>query len=266
MFKCWAGHLGCNPSLDSAQAIEVPPTGRQVVSRRMGPIPYLIRTKFGIGQANRGAQLLQQPIEGNGMKRTVAAAVAGVALVAALGLGVASATGSGPAGRIAQALSGLVSNGTITQAQADAVGKALEDAHSAERKAMDAHRKERMTQVDGLLSDTLGLTRAELHERIKGGDTLREVAGDKANALVTAALDLVKKDLAQDVTDGRLTQSQADKMLARAEAAGQSWLDGKDVGRGLGMLLGGGPGRGGPGHRGHGPGDWDGSGGAGERY
>jgi polyhydroxyalkanoate synthesis regulator phasin len=213
------------------------------------------------------------------MKRRVSAAVAGVALAALIGAGVAAAAeGSGPAGRVAEALAGLVARGTITEAQADAVSEALTDSWEQERAEREADRAARRAEVDALLQKTLGMDSEEVRAQIQGGKTLREVAGDSADELAAGMVDLLGKRLDTAVKDGRITQDQAEETLSRAKARADSWVAGEDTGRmgrglGLGLLFGPGmgpdegfgPGEGmGPGmHRGRGPGGgpgpmWDG--------
>ena len=113
------------------------------------------------------------------MKRSVSAAVVGVALAALIGVGVAAASdGTGPAGRLADVLSGLVSKGTITQQQADAVDEALTDSWQQERTEREADRVARKAEIDAVLKDTLGMDADAVREQIQGGKTLREVAGE----------------------------------------------------------------------------------------
>lgn len=213
------------------------------------------------------------------MKRSVSAAVAGVALAALIGVGVAAAAdGTGPAGRFADALSGLVSKGTITQQQADAVGEALSDSWQQERAEREADRAERKAEIDALLQKTLGMDSDAVRAQVQGGKTLRELAGDSADDLAAGMLDLVGARLNTAVKDGRITQDQAEETLSRAKARADAWVAGEDtamMGRGLGLGLLFGPGMGpddafgrgggmgpgmGGGHRGgFGPGPmWDG--------
>lgn len=178
------------------------------------------------------------------MKRSVVAAVVGVALAGAVGIGVASAaTDSGPGERLADVLAGLVSNGTITQEQADAVSEALGKARAEAREEREQRRAERQADVDALLQDTLGMTRQELRDQLRAGKTLAEIAGDKADELAAGAVALVEKGAAQAVADGRLTQAEADEIVARAKERADAWLAGEDDalgrGAGLGLLLGG---------------------------
>jgi polyhydroxyalkanoate synthesis regulator phasin len=200
------------------------------------------------------------------MKRTLTAALAGVALAGLIGVGVAAAAdGSGPAGRLASVLSGLVSNGTITQEQADAVGEALTDSWEAERAERQADRDARRAEVDALLEKTLGMDSEEVRDQVRAGKTLREVAGDSADELAAGMLDLVGKRLDEAVKEGRITQEQAEATLSRATERADAWVAGEDTGAmgrgmGLGLLFGEGMGRGdgfGPGGgmgRGHGGG------------
>src|SRR5436853_262844 len=67
----------------------------------------------------------------------------------------------------------------------------------------------------------LGLTDAELHTAIESGKTLAQVAKDKGKSvsgLVDALVKEAKDHLATEVTEGRLTQAQADQMLTDAKA------------------------------------------------
>jgi polyhydroxyalkanoate synthesis regulator phasin len=175
------------------------------------------------------------------MKRSVSAAVAGVALAALIGVGVAAASdGTGPAGRLADALSGLVSRGTITQQQADEVSKALTDSWEQERADREADRAARKAEIDALLQKTLGMDSDAVREQIQGGKSLREIAGDSADELAAGMIDLVGKRLDAAVKDGRITQAQAEETLSRAKSRADAWLAGQDtgmMGRGLGLGL-----------------------------
>jgi len=179
------------------------------------------------------------------MKRTLTAALAGVALAGLIGVGVAAAAdSSGPAGRLADALSGLVSKGTITQEQADAVGEALTDSWEAQRAERQADRAARTAEVDALLERTLGMDSDEVREQVRTGRTLREVAGDSADELAAGMLDLVGKRLDAAVKEGRITQAQAEATLSRAKERADAWVAGEETGAmgrgmGLGLLLGG---------------------------
>jgi polyhydroxyalkanoate synthesis regulator phasin len=193
------------------------------------------------------------------MKRRALAVTAGITLAAAVGIGVAAAaTGPGPVDRIGSVLSGLVTDGTLTQQQADAVAEALGDARSEARAEREQRWQDRQQEVDALLKDTLGMTRDEVLAAVREGRTLKEIAGDKADKLAAGAVDLVEEHAAEAVADGRLTQEQADRMVAGARERADAWLAGDDLemgpGLGLGMLLGRGMGGGGMGMGHAGPG------------
>ncbi len=198
------------------------------------------------------------------MKRAMTAVVSGVALAAVIGVGVAAASETGPGSRVADALSALVGKGTITQDQADAVGKALADARTAERADRDATRAAQQEEMDALLTDTLGMDASAVREKLAAGSTLREIANGNADELAAALLDRLDTRLNTAVTEGRITQEQATATLDRAKTQADAWLAGDDTalgGRGLAGLLGGramgGPGMGG---RGGGFGTGDGGG------
>jgi len=198
------------------------------------------------------------------MKRTVTAAVAGLALAGLIGVGVATAAdGNGPAGRLGEALSGLVSKGTITQQQADDVAEALGKAHEQDRAEREQDRTERRAEMDALLEQTLDMDMDAVRQRLMAGESLLEIAGDSADELAAGMLSKLAERLDTAVDEGRITSDQAAETLTRAQDRADSWLAGEDTGRGggLGLLQGPGGGmgpRGGMGHPGpgHGPQGW----------
>lgn len=64
----------------------------------------------------------------------------------------------------------------------------------------------------------LGVTESELQTKLRSGKTMAEVAnatdGKSADGLVDALVGAAKKNIAADVSSGRLTQSQADGILS----------------------------------------------------
>ena len=208
------------------------------------------------------------------MRRTVTAAIAGVALAALIGAGMAAAhDGQGPGGRLGDALSGLVGKGTITQQQADAIEDALTDSWAEERAAREQDRADRRAEIDELLQSTIGADSAAVMDQLREGKTLLEIAGDSADELADGMLRLLAQRLDRAVGEGRITEDQAAETLTRAGDRAQAWLEGGDSGAGrgwgLGLLLGPargmaegmGPaamwgGRGDHGGPGHGPGGW----------
>ena len=205
------------------------------------------------------------------MKRQTKLALAGAGTALAVviaGSGVASAagdaitSGNNPFSRV---LDSLVSKGTITKAQADAIVAATDAdraAHQAQRDAfradMDAHR----AAEQKLIADTLGLDWTAIQTRLQAGETLGAIAGDKKAALTTALVAFEKSELDAAVKAGRLTEAQATEMKANVEARVADKLAGTGrMGKGMGPRGGGmmgdndgdgfGP-RGGRGHHGHG--------------
>lgn len=162
------------------------------------------------------------------MRKKIAAAVAAGALVisgvalagpALAGTGSAPTTGSTPAAvdgssradRLTQALAGLVADGTLTQEQADKVAATLDAAgpgrHGGPGRDLAA------------AATALGMTEADLRTALHGADaTLAKIAeseGVPLDTLIAALVEAEKARIAQDVTDGRITQAQADERLAR---------------------------------------------------
>jgi polyhydroxyalkanoate synthesis regulator phasin len=75
-------------------------------------------------------------------------------------------------------------------------------------------------KLDGA-ADYLGLTEAQLLDELQDGKTLAEVAkahGKTAAGLIQAMYDSAKQQLDQAVKDGKLTQSQADKIASDLKA------------------------------------------------
>ena len=96
-------------------------------------------------------------------------------------------------------------------------------------------------------ADYLGLTEVELHEKLRAGQSLAEIAkaeGKSVSGLEQAMLAAAKTNLDQAVKDGKLTQAQADAMLDRLEANIDDLVNRTgppDHGPGFGFRSGGGP-------------------------
>ena len=140
------------------------------------------------------------------MNKKLVAAIAATAIALNVSAtAVASAdNGKGRAG-ISSLLSGLVSNGTITQSQADAIIKAAQDARSAAKGVMDKNRE----AIDSAITSTLGISLDSLKSRLKAGESLATIAGDKKAALITAISAEINKQIDAAVTAGKLTAAQA---------------------------------------------------------
>lgn len=111
------------------------------------------------------------------------------------------------------ALAGLVTDGTITQAQADAVASTLE-ASAALRGHGPGHGGFHLD----VAAEALGVTAAELRTALEvEGTTLADVAADQGvetSVLVDALVAAGTERISAAVTDGRLTQAEADAEIA----------------------------------------------------
>lgn len=106
---------------------------------------------------------------------------------------------------VSAVLAELVKAGTITQAQSDAITKALANAPAAAQAAAEA----RKAAHEKLVSDTIGVAWADIQTRLKAGETLAAIAGAKKDALVAALVKEETDRIAADVAAGRLTEAQA---------------------------------------------------------
>ncbi len=164
----------------------------------------------------------------------------GAALLAPAVSYAASGDSSTFATTLEDALAGLVTDGTLTQAQADDVATVLEDArplhgpgHGLRGAGMEA------------AADALGMTVQELRTAAQEGRTLADLADEKGVAqgdLVDTMVAAAKERMAEAVADGRLTQAQADERSADLEDRITQSLDevhpGHGPGRGHGPMRG----------------------------
>jgi hypothetical protein len=164
-------------------------------------------------------------------KRTSALILSGILATGAVGavaITPASATTSDNvvASRLAQiktALSGLVSDGTLTQSQADKVAGTLDNKLAKQGRGgpggpdggMRMMAIKGMTQTRDAAAKALGLTTDKLHAALQSGKSLADVAKDQkvsVSSVVKAMVTATEDALASAVKDGTLTQAQADKM------------------------------------------------------
>jgi polyhydroxyalkanoate synthesis regulator phasin len=180
-------------------------------------------------------------------KLMAASVIAGAALTLGSVTGAVAHDRKGDRGAgLTKILGGLVAKGTLTQAQVDAVTKAMEDLRAAGKVAHDAMRAAHIK----VITDTLGITEADLTARMKAGETLATIAGAKKDALIAALVAFHTKQIDEAVTAGKMTADQATKLKANLKdrvTAGVERLEGpgKGFGHHKGMM-------GGKGH-GHGP-------------
>lgn len=154
--------------------------------------------------------------------------LAGIVLVSAMGVGAVSTVALVPAyaataqesaskrfTEIRAALKGLVTDGTLTAAEADKVATALDQ-------ALPQHGPRR--HGGGPLEDAakaLGLTVEQLRTALGTDRSLAQVADDKGISkaiLISKMVGAAETRLAAAVKAGTLTQAQADQMKAGLEA------------------------------------------------
>ena len=121
----------------------------------------------------------------------------------------------GPVAALDGILSGLVTKGTITQVQADAIKAAV----VAAAETAKANRPAKVdgpdrAAMDALISTTLGIDTATIKSRLKAGDTLAAIAGDKKDALIAALVAEHTKRIDAKVTAGKITAAQATTLKA----------------------------------------------------
>ena len=140
------------------------------------------------------------------MNKKLVAAIAATAIVLNVSAtAVASADNGKGRAAISSLLSGLVSNGTITQFQADAITKAAQDARAATKGVMDKNRE----AINTVITSTLGISLDTVKSRLKAGESLATIAGDKKAARITAISAEINKQIDAAVTAGKLTAAQA---------------------------------------------------------
>jgi aryl-alcohol dehydrogenase-like predicted oxidoreductase len=114
---------------------------------------------------------------------------------------------------IKNALSGLVGNGTLTQAQADKVASTLD---STLPQGSGRHGGGRGADLD-TAATVLGTTADDLRTQLQAGTTLAQIAQAKGISQATLVAELVtaeKAQIAAAVKAGTTTQAQADQRLA----------------------------------------------------
>ena len=123
--------------------------------------------------------------------------------------------GTGVGGRltaIKDALKGLVTDKTLTQAQADKVAATL-DAQLPRRGPGHKHHGARLTAE--AVAKVLGIPVEELRTQQQAGKTLAQIAeaeGISKTTLIDGLVKAAEAELDAAVKDGRLTQAQADQM------------------------------------------------------
>jgi polyhydroxyalkanoate synthesis regulator phasin len=136
---------------------------------------------------------------------------------------IAGQVGVGPEQALATILKDLVTKGSLTQAQADAVtaaAAAAKAAHDANRPMggkggpLGADR----AAIETLVSTTIGVDTATIKSRLQAGESLAQIAGAKKDALIAALVADETKRIDAAVTAGTLTAAQATTLKANLVA------------------------------------------------
>ena len=157
----------------------------------------------------------------------------------------------GPEEAVNTVLSALVTKGTITQAQADAIKAAF--AAAAPVRGIDGPGKgmgplnEDRAATEALIAKTIGIDTATIHTRIEAGESLGAIAGAKKAELITVLVAEETKRIDAAVTAGKITAAQATTLKAGLTAHVTAEVDQVGGKRGPGM-----GGKGDKGGRGHG--------------
>ena len=121
----------------------------------------------------------------------------------------------GPRGiDLAATLSALVTKGTITQVQADAIIAAADAAKVAAEAARAIAELAKPLKAEkaaelALISTTIGIDSATIKSRLAAGESLATIAGAKKDALIAALVADETKRIDAAVTAGKLTAAQA---------------------------------------------------------
>lgn len=160
------------------------------------------------------------------MRHTMKIGVVAVAIAVAVMSGLALAQtdddpstgdpGQTQQSRVADRLAPLVADGTITQAQADAIAEHFAERFAERQAEREEYRAQRQAFHQELLG-LLGVTADDLRAAIQDGMTLADVA-EQQGVAVDDVIDLMvsqaEERLADAVDEGRLTQEEADEKLA----------------------------------------------------
>ena len=144
---------------------------------------------------------------------------------------------------IQDALKPLVDNGTLTQAQIDAVTKALEDARPAGKGPKNGGLRGggKGADLSGAAS-AIGVTPEEVRAALAAGQSLADLAKSKTvdpQKVIDALLAPIVEHEKAAVASGKDTQAEADKKIADATARITDFVNGKAPAKGTGIPKGG---------------------------
>lgn len=183
------------------------------------------------------------------MKIRTRTSIAAVAVASVVGGGLAGAVLTGPAAAVAQeaeedttaiaesvatvedVLAGLVEDGVISEAQAEAVAEALEEA----RPARGSRGFRGIGPATEAVADTLNLTVEELRDTLQDGSSLADIAAEQGvdiDLVIDQLVAEAQERLDAAVADGHLTAEEAAERLAEMETKITEMVNGElDFGR-----------------------------------
>lgn len=129
---------------------------------------------------------------------------------------------------LSEALQPLVDDGTLTEAQRDAVIDALEAARP-DGVGHRGHRGPGRLFGDGDVAEILGMDRADIVAALRDGQSLADLAeanGVDPQVLVDAIVDDITERVGEAVDAGRLDETRADEILANAEERATAIVEG----------------------------------------
>ncbi len=121
---------------------------------------------------------------------------------------------AGRNGELTSVLAGLVTKGTLTQAQVDAINAALTAAEANQKTQGSANQ----SALLNLIATTIGIDVTTLNTRLAAGDSLATIAGAKTSALITALVADASSKIDSAVTAGKITAAQATTFKANLTA------------------------------------------------
>jgi len=126
----------------------------------------------------------------------------------------------------AAVLAKLVTAGTITQAQSDAILAALNAAHASVGQGgpgrgpgLGGPMGFNLRQDESVVTSTLGITASALESDLAAGKSLATIAGSKTADLISALVAAETKEINARVTSGEITQTQATTLISGLQTA-----------------------------------------------
>ena len=131
--------------------------------------------------------------------------------------------------RISEALQVLVDDGTLTEAQRDAVVETLKNARP-DRGEFREPLGQRGPRVAGEIAEILGLEGSEIREALRNGSSIAELAeaqGIDSADVVDAIVARAEERFDAAVENGRIDDTQAAEMLTRAAERAEDLVNGE---------------------------------------